>query len=101
MTQVENSGLAGAREKAPALIRRWDPRMRILGRLLEGLRYGSLTVTLPTGQKLVRVGDEPGPEASLVVHRWRALRCLLTGGGIGFAQAWIDGDCSSLDLTAL
>ena len=101
MTQVENSSLAGAREKAPALSRGWDPRMRILARLVEGLRYGSLSVTLPTGQKFVRVGDEPGPEASVVVHRWRALRRLITGGDIGFAQAWIDGDCSSLDLTAL
>ena len=101
MTQVENSSLAGAPEKAPALSRGWDPRMRILARVLEGLRYGSLSVTLPTGQKFVRVGDEPGPEASVVVHRWRALRRLITGGDIGFAQAWIDGDCSSLDLTAL
>jgi len=101
MTQVENSGLAGAREKASALTRGWDPRMRIFARLFEGVRYGSLTVTLPTGQKFVRVGDEPGPEATLVVHRWRALRRLFTGGAIGFAQAWIDGDCSSPDLTAL
>lgn len=101
MTQVENSGLTGAREKAPALIRGWDPRIRILTRLLEGLRYGSLTVTLPNGQKLVHAGDEPGPEAGLVLHRWRALRRLFIGGDMGFAQAWIDGDCSSLDLTAL
>ena len=81
--------------------RGWDPRVRILTRLLEGLRYGSLSVTLPSGQRFVRVGGEPGPEASVVLHRWRALRRLFTGGDIGFAQAWIDGDCSSLDLTAL
>jgi cyclopropane-fatty-acyl-phospholipid synthase len=101
MTQVENSRLAGASETAPMLSRGWDPRVRILARLLESLRYGSLSVTLPSGQKLVRVGPEPGPEATLVLHRWRALRRLVTGGDIGFAQAWIDGDCSSLDLTAL
>ncbi len=101
MTQVENSRLAGAGERAPMLSRGWAPRVRILARLLEGLRYGSLSVTLPSGQKFVRVGGEPGPEASVVLHRWRALRRLFTGGDIGFAQAWIDGDCSSLDLTAL
>ena len=83
------------------LSRGWDPRVRILARLLGGLRYGSLSVTLPSGQKFVRAGGEPGPEASVVLHRWRALRRLFTGGDIGFAQAWIDGDCSSLDLTAL
>ncbi|HEY1453600.1 MAG TPA: cyclopropane-fatty-acyl-phospholipid synthase family protein [Roseiarcus sp.] len=83
------------------LSRGWDPRVRILARLLDGLRYGSLSVILPSGQKFVRAGSEPGPEATVVLHRWRALQRLFTGGGIGFAQAWIDGDCSSLDLTAL
>ncbi len=101
MTQVENTRLAGAGERLPVLSRGWDPRARILARLLERLRYGSLSVTLPSGQKFVRIGSEPGPEASVVLHRWRALRLLFTGGDIGFAQAWIDGDCSSLDLTAL
>ena len=52
MTQVENSRLAGAGERAPMLSRGWDPRVRILARLLEGLRYGSLpahemSMTLP------------------------------------------------------
>jgi cyclopropane-fatty-acyl-phospholipid synthase len=101
MTQVGNSRLASADERALMPRRGWDPRVRILARLLAGLRYGSLTVTLPSGQKFVRAGGEPGPEASVVLHRWRALRRLFTGGDIGFAQAWIDGDCSSLDLTAL
>jgi cyclopropane-fatty-acyl-phospholipid synthase len=102
MTQVENSRLADADENRASMSSRgWDPRVRILERLLEGLRYGSLSVTLPSGQRFVRTGGEPGPEANVVLHRWRALRRLLTGGDIGFAQAWIDGDCSSPDLTAL
>jgi cyclopropane-fatty-acyl-phospholipid synthase len=101
MTQAENPRFAGASERAPMLRRGWDPRVRILTRLLERLRYGSVSVTLPSGQRIVRVGAEPGPEASVVLHRWRAVRRLLIGGDIGFAQAWIDGDCSSLDLTAL
>ncbi len=101
MTQVENSPLAGAGERAPMLSRGWDPRVRILARLLDGLRYGSLSVILPSGQKFVRSGSEPGPEATVVLHRWRALQRLFTGGDIGFARAWIDGDCSSMDLTAL
>jgi cyclopropane-fatty-acyl-phospholipid synthase len=102
MTQVENSRLADAGENRASISSRgWDPRVRILERLLEGLRYGSLSVTLPSGQGFVRTGGEPGPEANVVLHRWRALRRLFTGGDIGFAQAWIDGDCSSPDLTAL
>ena len=101
MTQVENPRLDGAGETASMSNGSWDPRVRILARLLKGLRYGTLTVILPSGEKFVCFGAEPGPEASVVMHRWRALRRLVTGGDIGFAQAWIDGDCSSLDLTAL
>jgi cyclopropane-fatty-acyl-phospholipid synthase len=101
MTEVGNLRLAGVDERAPMLSRAWDPRMRILARLLDGLRYGSLSVTLPNGRTLVRAGREPGPEASVVVHKWRALRRIVAGGDIGLAQAWIDGDWSSMDLTAL
>ena len=101
MTQVENPHFAGANDGGRARSRGWDPRARLLARLLGGLRYGRLSVTLPSGQKFVRVGADPGPEASLVLHRWRALWRLLIGGDIGFAQAWIDGDCSSSDLVPL
>jgi cyclopropane-fatty-acyl-phospholipid synthase len=101
MTQVGNPRLADASERPTAFGRGWDPRVQILARLLDDMRYGSLSVTLPSGQEFVRVGSEPGPEASVVLHRWRALRRLFTGGDLGFAQAWIDGDCSSPDLTSL
>jgi cyclopropane-fatty-acyl-phospholipid synthase len=36
-----------------------------------------------------------------VFHKWRALRRLLTGGDIGFAEAYIAGEWSSPDLAAL
>src|SRR5271165_4132536 len=101
MTQVENPHFAGANDGGRALSRGWDPRARLLARLLGGLRYGRLSLTLSSGQEFVRVGADPGPEANLVLHRWRALWRLLIGGDIGFAQAWIDGDCSSSDLVAL
>src|SRR5271157_1240001 len=101
MTEVENPHFAGANEGGLALSRGLDPRVRLLARLLGSLRYGRLSVTLPSGQEFVRVGADPGPEANLVLHRWRALWRLLIGGDIGFAQAWIDGDCSSSDLVPL
>jgi cyclopropane-fatty-acyl-phospholipid synthase len=101
MTQLGNPRLTDASARALVFGRTWDPRARILARLVGGIRYGSLSVNLPSGQEFVRVGGEPGPEASVVLHRWRALRRLFIGGDLGFAQAWIDGDCSSLDLTSL
>jgi cyclopropane-fatty-acyl-phospholipid synthase len=101
MAQVENPHFAGANDGGRALSRNLDPRVRLLARLLGGLRYGRVSVTLLSGQRFVRVGAEPGPEATLVVHRWRALWRLLIGGDIGFAQACTDGDCSSSDLIPL
>lgn len=74
---------------------------RLLGRLLSGLRYGRLRVTLPSGAVVDRAGAEPGPEAVIVVHRWRMLRRLVTGGDIGFAEGFIEGDWTTPDLTML
>ncbi|TBW40707.1 class I SAM-dependent methyltransferase [Siculibacillus lacustris] len=76
-------------------------RVRLLDRLLSRPRYGRLRVVLPDGRALERIGSEPGPEATLVLHRWRTLRRLITGGDIGFAEAWIDGDWTSPDLVSV
>ena len=37
----------------------------------------------------------------MVLHRWRTLKRLLTGGDVAGAEAYIDGDWSSPDLPAL
>jgi cyclopropane-fatty-acyl-phospholipid synthase len=70
---------------------------RIMGRLA----CGTLTVALPDGVQLRQRAPAPGPEAEVLLHRWRGLRRLLLGGDIGFAEAYADGDWSSPDLTAL
>jgi cyclopropane-fatty-acyl-phospholipid synthase len=73
----------------------------LLARMMRRLEYGSLSVTLPNGQRLVARGAQDGPAGHVHLHRWRSLRRLLIGGDIGFAEAYIDGDWSSPDLTAL
>lgn len=77
-----------------------DPRVSIAQRLLQSIRQGRLAVTLPGGERLVGQGA-PGEEATLVLHNWRALARVLAAGDIGFAEAVIDGDCSSPDLVTL
>ena len=67
---------------------------------LSGLRAGSLRVTLPSGEIVERRGSEPGLDAEVALHTWRAVRRLASGGDVGFARAFIDGDWSSPDLTA-
>ncbi len=74
---------------------------RVLDRCLRGFEAGSLTVKLPNGDRIVHRGLRPGREAVLVLHRWRALLRLALGGDVAFAEAYIDGDWSSRDLTAL
>jgi len=74
---------------------------RILWRLLRRLECGSVSVTLPDGQRLSMRGAVDGPAGQFHLHRWRMLRRLLSGGDIGFAESYADGDWSSPDLAAL
>lgn len=73
----------------------------LLRRLLPGLAYGQITIVTPAGNPVVLRGREAGQHATIVLHRWRAVRRLLTGGDLGFAEAYIDGDWSSPDLLGL
>lgn len=72
-----------------------------LRRVMAGLTRGSLEVTTPDGLHVVHRAPLPGPEASIVLHRWRALRRLALGGDIAFAEAYGDGDWSSPDLASV
>ena len=74
---------------------------RVLDRLLGNVRHGRIRVTLPSGAVVEKIGAEPGPEASMVVLRWRALGRVLLGGDIGFSEGHIAGDWTTADLTAL
>ena len=76
-------------------------RSRLLHRLFGSLRFGRLRVELPDGALLEWMGDEPGPDAHLVLRRWRTLWRAMLSGDIGMADAWIDGDWTSPDLTAV
>jgi len=75
-------------------------RAALLRRLLTGIRLGSIAVRLPDGA-VVSHRAGPGPTAAVTLHRWRAIARLLVGGDIGFAEAYMDGDWSTPDLTAL
>ncbi len=78
---------------------------RLAGRLIRALVprpcFGSLKVITPAGERVELRGPLAGPDAVLVVKRWRTLWRLLRGGEIGFAEAFIDGDWATPDLTRL
>lgn len=67
---------------------------------LDGIAHGALSLRLPSGDLLEARGG-PGPEVSLVLNDWRAVRRLFLKGGIGFADAFVAGEWTTPDLVAL
>ena len=61
-------------------------------------RAGTLHYVLPSGARGPIHGAEEGPEGTIVLHRWRAVRRLVFRGSLGFAEAYLDGDWESPDL---
>lgn len=88
-----------------ASLPRWTglPALAVLAlrRLLARLPVGQVHITLPDGARLEFQGTAPGPCARVTLHRWRAVRKLLSGGDIGFAEAYAAGDWSTPDLPAV
>lgn len=80
---------------------------RVFALLEERIRVGTLCLTLPDGSMRTFGGLEPGPHAEIQIRSWRTLSRFLLGGGLGFSQAYIDGDWDSpapekiIEVTAL
>ena len=64
------------------------------------LRHGSLTIEMAGASHRID-GGVAGPEGHLRIHRPRAIRRFLTGGALGFSEAYLDGDWDSADLPRL
>jgi cyclopropane-fatty-acyl-phospholipid synthase len=80
---------------------RSNPYVWVVGQFGKRLRCGTLTVVTPEQARLVFHGPARGPEAVIVLHRWRTLHRLLLQGDVSFAESFMDGDWSSPDPTAL
>jgi cyclopropane-fatty-acyl-phospholipid synthase len=64
------------------------------------LPRGLLKVRIPDGRKLIVGGNAPGPEAELVLHNWNLPGRAFSGGTIGLAESYMDGDWESPDVTS-
>lgn len=84
-----------------ALPRGLGPSRWFLRRLLARIAIGRLTVITPDGERLRSGQAAPGPQATMVLKSWKAMRRLLRDGDIGLAEAYRDGDVETPDLTAL
>ena len=60
------------------------------------LPRGSLKVRMPDGRAVLVGGNAPGPDAELVLKNWRLPGRAFSGGTIGVAESYMDGDWESL-----
>ena len=75
--------------------------MRTLAGAVRRMTLGQLTLIGPDGGSEIIAAAKPGPQAVLRIRRTRAVRRLLTGGDVGFAESYLAGDWESPDLAAL
>ncbi|MGF1454762.1 MAG: class I SAM-dependent methyltransferase [Alphaproteobacteria bacterium] len=76
--------------------------MKAALRIALNLEWGTLIVALPAGEVLRFAGTlEPGAVAAIRIHDQAMAARLLTGGNIGVADAYLDGQWDTPDLTAL
>jgi cyclopropane-fatty-acyl-phospholipid synthase len=65
------------------------------------LPAGSLRVKVPDGRVFLVGGKGPGPEADLILHNWKLPLRAFSGGTIGVAESYMDGDWESPDVTTV
>ena len=70
-------------------------------RLLLKLKVGSLTVRLPDGRAVQFEGRRPGPDAVMELNNYSVVRKVISGGDVGFAESYMDGDWTTPDLAAV
>ncbi|CAA0103401.1 Tuberculostearic acid methyltransferase UfaA1 [Zhongshania aliphaticivorans] len=63
---------------------------------------GVLRLTLPNGNS-IELGEHPCEHFNpvIVLHNWKPVRKAITGGSVGWSEAYIDGDWDSPDLAML
>ena len=75
--------------------------MKQLQNFLNALKecpFGSLSLTIPTGQTLDFIGQRPGPQAVLQVRDWKMVDLLRRRGDIGFGEGYVLGYWQTANL---
>lgn len=91
----------GISPSLPAAEQRMTLGLRVLLYVLRGMRIGSLDLELPDGHKVSLQGSEPGPHGVLQIRSSRLVGRILSGGEVGFGEAYLDHLWDSPDLATL
>lgn len=96
---MESTKSASLVESRPSTVRHRSSE-RIFAWMLRGLRFGSLQITFPSGAQTV-IGDCTRPLLKLEIKNPQFFKKVISGGSVGFGEAYVDGDWDTPDLSAL
>lgn len=86
--------------QTPESVGKLRPMERIFAWMLRNLHGGRVQFTFPSGAQAV-VGDASSPLLKLQIHNPQLFNKAISGGSIGFGEAYVDGDWDTPDLSAL
>src|SRR5436190_4073861 len=69
--------------------------------MIQNWSIGSMTFVLPDGREIRLQGDEPGPDAKLVVHDYNFIKRTFSTGTIGFGEGYMAGEWDTPNLSLL
>ena len=87
-------------ENISRLLKGLPLKAQMVLRKLAHLEKGSLALQLPDGRRLLVKGRTGGPAAIIKLNNWNLPQRALTGGTIGVAESYMDGDWESPDAGA-
>jgi cyclopropane-fatty-acyl-phospholipid synthase len=93
--------MSHAEREMPSVISSLPFWQRVLCRWADRVAAGRLTLQFEGYGEHAAVGRLAGPHATLCIRNAKPVLRLLTGGTLGFAQAFIDGDLDSPDIGAV
>ena len=101
MSALENTLLLPAGASSSSAVGAMPRSAKAVLGLFDRIAHGVLEIRLPGGAHL-RFGERgQAAPAVLEIGNWSVFDSVLARGDVGFAEAWIDGQWHSPDLTAL
>jgi cyclopropane-fatty-acyl-phospholipid synthase len=75
-------------------------KVRFAMRAITMMKFGSLNITIPGGKTISYKAPQPGPHGEATLHSWGVIRRVISGGSLGVAESYIDGEWDSPDVTS-